>query len=387
MTLRDRLAAQIRASGPMDVARYMNACLHDPDFGYYATRPALGEGGDFITAPLISQMFGELIGLWAVETWTRMGRPAPFRLVEMGPGDGTLMSDLLRATRLSPQFTDAADVWLVEVSQPLRDRQRQSLGDHLSWASSLDEVPGQAPVILIANELLDCLPARQFVRTERGWAERVVGLDAGGDLLFGLTPPLPAAALLQTLGEAAPGSILEQSPAQAALGAELGRRIAASGGAALLIDYGRAVPGFGDTLQALRRHRKESPLAGPGEADLTVHADFPAVLAAAGAEGAETPQILTQGDFLVRLGIGARAEALASSRPTSATPSSASSKGWSRPTRWASSSRSPASIPTALFRLPSRPLLDHRDHLAAAGHPRRASRLLHASGRRLHRHL
>lgn len=315
MTLRDRLAAQIRASGPMDVARYMNACLHDPDFGYYATRPALGEGGDFITAPLISQMFGELIGLWAVETWTRMGRPAPFRLVEMGPGDGTLMSDLLRATRLSPQFTDAADVWLVEVSQPLRDRQRQSLGDHLSWASSLDEVPGQAPVILIANELLDCLPARQFVRTERGWAERVVGLDAGGELVFGLTPPLPAAALLQRLGEAAPGSILEQSPAQAALGAELGRRIAAFGGAALLIDYGRAVPGFGDTLQALRRHRKESPLAGPGEADLTVHADFPAVLAAAGAEGAETPQILTQGDFLVRLGIGSRAEALASSRP------------------------------------------------------------------------
>ena len=315
MSLRDRLAAQIRASGPMSVAQYMSACLHDPDFGYYATRPALGEGGDFITAPLVSQMFGELIGLWAVETWARMGRPAPFRLVEMGPGDGTLMSDLLRAARLSPQFTEAADVWLVEVSLPLRDRQRQALGDHLSWAASLDGVPGEAPVILVANELLDCLPARQFVRTERGWAERMVGLDEGGSLVFGLAPPLPDAALPQLPGGETLGAVLEQSSAQVALGAELGRRIAAAGGAALLIDYGRAAPGFGDTLQALRRHTKEGPLASPGAADLTVHADFPAVLAAAGAEGARTPQVQTQGEFLVRLGIGARAEALASSRP------------------------------------------------------------------------
>ncbi|RYG03145.1 MAG: class I SAM-dependent methyltransferase, partial [Caulobacteraceae bacterium] len=140
MTLRDRLTAQIRASGPLTVAQYMNACLHDPEFGYYATRPALGAGGDFITAPLVSQMFGELIGLWAVESWTRLGRPSPFRLVEMGPGDGTLMSDLLRAARLSPEFTDAADVWLVEVSPPLRDRQRQVLGERISWAGSLAQV-------------------------------------------------------------------------------------------------------------------------------------------------------------------------------------------------------------------------------------------------------
>jgi len=316
MSLRDRLAAQIRASGPISVAQYMSACLHDPDFGYYATRPALGEGGDFITAPLVSQMFGELIGLWAVETWARIGRPNPFRLVEMGPGDGTLMSDLLRAARLSPQFTEAADVWLVETSQPLRDRQRRALGDHLSWAASLAETPAEAPMILIANELLDCLPARQFVRTERGWSERMVGADDQGNLHFGLAPPLPAdAPLPQLSGDETIGAVFEQSPAQAALGAELGRRIADDGGAALLIDYGRAAPGFGDTLQALKRHRKESPLASPGEADLTVHADFPAVLAAAQAQGAETPQILSQGEFLVRLGIGARAEALASSRP------------------------------------------------------------------------
>lgn len=309
MSLRDRLTAQIRASGPMSVAQYMSACLHDPDFGYYATRPALGEQGDFITAPLVSQMFGELIGLWAVETWTRMGRPTPFRLVEMGPGDGTLMSDLLRAARLSPPFTEAADVWLVEVSQPLRDRQRQILGDHISWAASLAEVPDGAPLILVANELLDCLPARQYVRTEKGWAERMVGLDEGGALAFGL-------AGAPGLDQLAPvGAILEHAPAQAALGDELGARIVADAGAALLIDYGRAVPGFGDTLQALRRHRKENPLANPGEADLTVHADFPAVLAAASRQGAETPQILTQGELLVRLGVGARAEALANARP------------------------------------------------------------------------
>jgi SAM-dependent MidA family methyltransferase len=309
MSLRDRLTAQIRASGPMSVAQYMHACLHDPDFGYYATRPALGEHGDFITAPLVSQMFGELIGLWAVETWARLGSPAEFRLVEMGPGDGTLMSDLLRAARLSREFTEAADVWLVEVSQPLRDRQRQTLGDHVSWAASLAEVPGGTPLILIANELLDCLPARQFVRTDKGWAERMVGLDETGALAFGLAGA-PAVERLAPVG-----AILEHSPAQAALGDELAARIVADGGAALLIDYGRAVPGFGDTLQALRRHKKESPLAGPGEADLTVHADFPAVLAAAAAQGAQTPQILTQGELLVRLGVGARAEALANARP------------------------------------------------------------------------
>lgn len=309
MTLRDRLTAQIRASGPLTVAQYMSACLHDPEFGYYATRPALGARGDFITAPLVSQMFGELIGLWAVESWSRLGRPAPFRLIEMGPGDGTLMSDLLRAARLSPEFTDAADVWLVEVSTPLRDRQRQVLGDRVSWAASLAEVPGDAPILLVANELLDCLPARQFVRTERGWAERMVGLDDAGELTFGLAqaPPL--------VREAPVGAVLEQAPAQAALGAEIAARIVEEGGAALLIDYGRAVPGFGDTLQALRRHEKESPLAAPGEADLTVHADFPAVLAAAHGQDAGTAQILTQGEFLVRLGIGARAEALAAARP------------------------------------------------------------------------
>nr|MBP8246984.1 SAM-dependent methyltransferase [Phenylobacterium sp.] len=150
MGLRDRLIAQVRESGPMSVAQYMTACLHDPAEGYYATRPGLGAGGDFITAPLVSQMFGELIGLWAVECWERLGRPSPFRLVEIGPGDGTLMDDMLRAARLAPAFVAAADVWLVETSEPLKARQREALGDCVSWAASLAQVPGDAPMIMVA---------------------------------------------------------------------------------------------------------------------------------------------------------------------------------------------------------------------------------------------
>lgn len=313
MPLRDKLAAQIAAGGPLTVAQYMTACLHDPEFGYYATRPALGEGGDFVTAPLVSQMFGELIGVWAAVAWQLLGGPSEVRLVEMGPGDGTLMSDILRAGRMAPGFLDAADVWLVETSGPLQDLQAAKLGDQVRWAKSLDEVPGGAPLILVANELLDCLPVRQFVRTATGWAEQLVGLGEDGGLAFGLSQT-PAAGLLPDARE---GSVFEQSAAQEVLGSELGARLVRDGGAALLIDYGRDMPGFGDTLQALKRHERVDVLACPGEADLTVHADFPAVMTAAGREGAETA-ILTQAALLARLGIGERAEALVRARPDKA---------------------------------------------------------------------
>jgi NADH dehydrogenase [ubiquinone] 1 alpha subcomplex assembly factor 7 len=310
MSLRDRLTAQIASGGPISVAQYMTACLHDPDFGYYATRPAIGADGDFLTAPMVSQMFGELLGVWVASAWELMGRPDEVRLIEMGPGDGTLMGDILKTVRHAPGFLEAADAWLVETSAPLRALQAERLGEIVQWATSLADVPEGAPTILIANELLDCLPARQFVRTPIGWAEQVVGLDAGGELTFGLANT-PAAGLLP---EAAIGQVFEQSAAQAALGAEIGQRIAADSGVALLIDYGRAEPGFGDTLQALRRHEKVDPLDCPGDADLTVHADFPAVMAAARAEGVETA-ILTQAQFLARLGIGERAEALVRAAP------------------------------------------------------------------------
>jgi len=374
MSLLDRLKAQIAQDGPIGVPEYFTRCLHDPQDGYYATRPDLGAGGDFVTAPLVSQMFGELIGLWAVETWTRMGRPSAFRLVEMGPGDGTLISDLLRAARLAPDFLAAADLWLVEVSPPLRGLQDQRLaGGPLPprWADRLEAVPGGAPMILVANEVLDCLPARQFVRTETGWAERVIGLDEAGNLAFGLrglnppprgggvraaktavipdkrsADPGPPEALssgdgpgssrfapgsrpgrddtrFSATGESPalqgedlqPGAILESSPAQQALAAEIGHRLATDGGAALLIDYGRDAPGPGDTLQAIQGHRKVDPLEAPGQADLTVWADFPAVLDAARAAGAQTGPILTQAAFLAGLGIQARAAALATARP------------------------------------------------------------------------
>jgi SAM-dependent MidA family methyltransferase len=320
MSLRARLEAHIAAAGPMTAADYMDACLHDPDHGYYAVRPALGAGGDFVTAPLVSQMFGELLGLWAVELWRAMGSPAPVRLVEMGPGDGTLMADMTRAAaRAAPAFPAAAEVWLVETSPPLRAVQAarlEALGPR--WAASLDEVPAGAPLILVANELLDCLPARQFVRTAEGWAERRVGLDADGALAFGLSPAPGGFSPPPGLEDAALGALVEVSPAQERLGAAVGARIGRDGGAALFVDYGRDTPGPGDTLQALRRHRKEGPLDNPGEADLTVHADFPAVAAAARATGVEVTAIRGQGAFLQALGIRARAEALAAARPDKA---------------------------------------------------------------------
>ena len=359
MSLLDRLRAQIAQDGPISVAEYFTRCLHDPRDGYYATRPAIegggGEAGDFLTAPGVSQMFGELIGLWLLETWTRMGRPSPVRLVEVGPGDGTLIGDVLRAAKLLPDFLDAADPWLVEVSPPLRALQAKRLAGATPaprWADRLEAVPAGAPLLLIANEVLDCLPARQFVRTDGGWAERMVGLDDQGQLAFGLRAlqaplpldgggvggrgvrgggrhaglapsgtaftPIPNPSPIKGEGSYPAGTIVESSPAQAALGAEIGHRVARDGGAALLIDYGRDTPGAGDTLQAVKAHAKVSPLAQPGQADLTVWADFPAVLAAARESGAATGAILPQGAFLKALGIEARARALAAARPDQA---------------------------------------------------------------------
>ena len=309
MTLKDRIRAEIAAGGPISVADYMARCLHDPPDGYSATRPALGEAGDFLTAPLVSQMFGELIGLWLVETWRGAGAPPRFILAEAGPGDATLMADVLRAARLDPVFLAAAELWLIETSAPLRARQAERLAWFSPrWTASFAGLPDDAPVLLIANEFLDCLPAQQFQRTLRGWAERVVGLDQARELAFGLRPAVGG------FPEAPTGAVLERSPAQAAFASELAARIARQGGAALLIDYGRANSEPGDTLQALRGHRREDPLASPGAADLTVHADFAAVLCAARGAGASAG-LLTQREFLRRLGVEARAQALARAHP------------------------------------------------------------------------
>ena len=319
MTLKHRLAREIVLTGPMTVADYVTRCLHDPEGGYYATRPAIGATGDFITAPMISQMFGELIGLWAVELWRRLGAPERVRLVEVGPGDGTLMADALRAARLDPEFLRAVDLILIEPSPPLREAQARMLADsdlHPRWVASLDRVETDAPVILIANEVLDCLPARQFVKTDDGWAERRVGVTDDGDLTFGLVRI--TGGFKRPDFEVEPGQTVEMSDQQAAFGRDVGALIHAANGAALLIDYGRARPEAGDTLQGLRRHQKVDPLDSPGETDLTQWADFPTVLEAAIHAGADVTGTLGQGEFLNLLGIEARADRLKAGRPDAA---------------------------------------------------------------------
>ena len=319
MSLRDRLAREIALTGPMTVADYVTRCLHDPQAGYYATRPSIGATGDFITAPMISQMFGELIGLWAVELWERLGAPERVRLVEVGPGDGTLMADALRAARLAPEFLRAVDLVLIEPSPPLREAQARMLAVsdvHPRWVSPLDRIETDAPVILIANEVLDCLPARQFVKTEDGWAERCVGVTDEGGLTFGLKAI--TGGFKRPAFEVEPGQTVEISDQQAMFGREAAALVKAASGAALLIDYGRARPEAGDTLQALRRHQKVDPLDAPGEADLTQWADFPTVLEAAVHAGADVTGTMGQGEFLERLGIEPRADRLKEGRPDAA---------------------------------------------------------------------
>jgi len=316
--LHRRLADLIEESGPIPVSAFMDLCLRDPRDGYYATRPRLGAEGDFITAPHVSQMFGELIGLWAAETWTRMGRPERLRLVELGPGDGTMVSDVLRAASAAPEFLSACELWLVEQSAPLRAAQQSALAKaRLSprWTDDWRSVPGDLPLIVIANEFLDCFPIRQFVRGPDGWLERRVALGKDGALAFQAVPPSLHPAACADLEAAPGGAVLEISSALAAFGGAIGALIARATGAALFIDYGDEGAGFGDTLQAIRGHAREPALDNPGEADLTAHVDFAAFLGAARRAGAKACAIRTQGDFLRELGIEARAAALARSRP------------------------------------------------------------------------
>ena len=361
-----RLAAAIRAGGPMTVADYMAACLGDPVDGYYTRREPFGRAGDFVTAPEVSQMFGELIGLWAVATWEAMGAPTRFVLAELGPGRGTLMADLLRAARVRPAFRAAAEVHLVETSPRLRSLQEIALaanGMRIAWHDRVDDLPA-GPLLVIANEFFDALPIRQFVKTEGGWAERMVGLDDKGALSFGLRAveglpdlshgerrphlshgersdragyrvdpgegmspllkgsnpspasrsPIASATSPHGRGDSPPGAVLELSPAATAIMEAIAGKIAADGGAALVVDYGYEGPAFGDTLQAVRAHRYADPLAEPGDADLTAHVDFAALAEAARAAGAMPRPLFPQGAFLRHLGLDARAARLAAGK-------------------------------------------------------------------------
>lgn len=301
------LARRIAATGPITLAEYMAECLLHPTLGYYTTRDPLGAAGDFTTAPEISQMFGELLGLALAQHWLDTGSPAPFTLAELGPGRGTLMADVLRATRGVPGFHAAARLHLVEVSPTLRAAQAARLAGHAPvWRDRVEDLP-EAPLYLLANEFFDALPIRQFRRAGQGWAETTVGLGPDGALVLGLAPPAPLAALAHRLADTAPGDVVELCPAAGPAVAALAGRIARQGGLALILDYG-GWHSRGDTFQALAAHQPVDPLAAPGTADLTAHVDFEALALAAGplAHGYST-----QGALLTRLGIGPRAERLA----------------------------------------------------------------------------
>jgi NADH dehydrogenase [ubiquinone] 1 alpha subcomplex assembly factor 7 len=309
--LAEQLRRRIRETGPLGIDDYMAAALSDPQHGYYTTRDPIGAAGDFVTAPEVSQVFGELIGLWCADNWTRMGRPEPVILAELGPGRGTLMADLLRAVRVAPDFRRALRLHLVETSPVLRGRQAAALTEAApSWHDGVATLP-DAPLILIANEFLDALPIKQYVRAATGWHERRVALGKDGALAFAPDDaPAASAAIPPALRDAPPGSICEVRPAAEMMAAQLGARLAARGGVALFVDYGHFPSACGETLQAVRGHRRHAVLAAPGQADLTAHVDFAAVAAAATAAGARAWGPVPQGAFLRALGLAERIAAL-----------------------------------------------------------------------------
>ena len=315
----DKIVRRIRAEGPLTVAAYMAMALHDPEGGYYARRGPIGAEGDFTTAPEISQIFGELIGLWCAELWGRIGRPDPVVLAELGPGRGVLMSDLLRAAGTVPEFRRALRVFLVEASPVLRAEQERRLRQaQPAWVSRVEELP-DGPMLIVANEFLDALPIRQFVRGVGGWSERMVTVDREDRLVFVDGPKSPAASLLvpDRLRQSSPGTIVEICPAALALAGALGSRLSRQPGAALFIDYGYFPTMPGSTLRALHRHRPVSALAAPGTADLSAHVDFAGFAEGARTAGAEIHGPITQGRFLTALGAGLRLAAL-SARATPA---------------------------------------------------------------------
>ena len=307
MSLRDIITAQISAQGPMRLDDYISMCLLHPAHGYYTTRTPFGTKGDFITAPEISQMFGELIGLSLAQAWLDQGAPSSFTLAELGPGRGTLMADALRAASRVAGFTDAAQITLFEASPALRQTQAETLHAYTPmWIDSIEALPEQ-PTYLIANEFFDALPIRQFVRDGARWRERQVGLQ-DGTLAFGLAPAQPQPALADRLDDTKDGDLVEDCAAATPILSTLSTRISDHGGAALIFDYGdwRSV---GDTLQAVQDHAPTDPLTAPGHADLTAHVDFEPLLNATAPCTAS--RVTPQGVFLERLGITQRATALA----------------------------------------------------------------------------
>lgn len=303
------LRSRIATTGPIPLDAFMGDALGHPTLGYYATRDPLGTAGDFTTAPEISQMFGELLGLALARAWQDQGAPERFVLAEPGPGRGTLMADILRATKGVSGFSAAAQPCLIETSPVLRDLQTKTLGHAAVHVDDLGALP-DGPLFLVANEFFDALPIRQFRRDGMGWSERMVGLDSDGALTFGWSPAAPLALLTARLEDTKDGDIVEIGTAAARAVEIIAARIARDGGAAMIVDYGDW-HSLGDTLQAVSGHQAADPLAEPGQADLTAHVDFAALAAAARNQGVAHSRLTPQGVFLERLGITARAQALA----------------------------------------------------------------------------
>jgi NADH dehydrogenase [ubiquinone] 1 alpha subcomplex assembly factor 7 len=304
---------RIVSAGPMPVAEYIALCLFDPAHGYYTTHDPFGARGDFITAPEVSQMFGELIGLWVAAVWKQMGAPENVRVIELGPGRGTMMKDALRAVKVVPEFRAAVVAHLVEISPLLRTQQQKALEDAgvpVFWHTSLADVP-KGPAIILANEFFDALPINQAVKTDRGWHERRIQINSSGELAFSIAPePMPFFQTLLPASMQTPraGAIFEWRADAAAI--DLGRCVADNRGAALVIDYGHIKAGLGETLQAVGQHAYADPLTSPGSLDLTAHVDFQSLSRAVEAAGAQGFGPLDQSVFLRRLGIERRAATL-----------------------------------------------------------------------------
>lgn len=310
--LKEKLFKLIAVQGPVTLGQYMQFALSEPEHGYYMRADPLGRAGDFITAPEVSQMFGELIGLFFVQAWRDRKSPAPFILAELGPGRGTLMADMMRAAaQVEPGFGAAARIVLIETSPVLRAVQKRTLG-HLSvqWVDNLEAVATDAPFFVVANEFFDALPIRQFVKSERGWHERMVTTQKDMLRLITTPEPVPVPFIPARLRGADRGAVFELNDQAEAFARDIARRIGRKGGAALIVDYGYTKTALGDTFQAVQDHRYADPLAEPGDADLTAHVDFARLAETAREEGADVFGPIAQGQFLEALGIGVRAQRL-----------------------------------------------------------------------------
>lgn len=305
--LRDVIKAHLHHQGPMDLETFWTLCLAHPKYGYYITRDPLGAGGDFTTAPEISQLFGEMIGVFVADFWLRIGSPEKFYLTECGPGRGSLMADLLRATAHVNDFHQAAHIHLIETSLALREKQKEKLSAYsVTWHNDVSGVPSDAPVIILGNEFLDALPIRQAVFQDGVWRERRIGLE-GDTLVFGLGGAVAG----EDMPDGTEGDIFEFSPVRRAVWSNICDRVKAQGGAALMVDYGHLHTAVGDTFQAVKCHAFADVLTEPGEADLTSHVDFGELAKIAAAKDLSVFGPLEQGDFLRQMGIEVRAKMLA----------------------------------------------------------------------------